>query len=639
MPTFIEYLEGDQVRLAELRERDAKRLAIASSGGQLQRIAPDRLLFEHQGADLAALEARLTQLAEQVDVPLLWESLLGEEDLASKEATELAGIYFDNGDGQHGSAIFRALFADRMLFRRRGTAFTPRSADELAQLEQKQEAEQRSAAELAAVEQALGTQKKIDAELATRLERWVRGAGDRLLERATTALGPGARTHVCWRLIDEGTLPRLSDPEAVVANLKQDHSEEVVEHAQRIAAVAPPPATARAACSIDDPETREVDDALSATVEGELVRIDIDIADVAAHIERDDPVDLEALRRATTVYLPTGIFYMLPAPIGCGCGSLDVGQARRALRTSLWFDAQGEVVRHELARVVSRVERRLSYDEADTLLAGQAGADDAALAAELTLLAQVATQRRERRRERGALLLSRPEWKLRVDGEGVVTAQALVAGSRSRQLVAEMMIAANEAAAKLAVAAGLPLIFRTQERPNDPLPEIDPNDPGALAKLRGLLRPAALSVHPNEHWGLGLAAYTQVTSPLRRYGDLVQQRQLCAHIAGAVPPYSRDELLTVLAAVEGTEQEIKRMEAAVTLRWALEHVVQGPRKALPARVTAQVKTGYKVQLLGNGAEGLLTHRGELAVGQEIVVDVERVKPRRGSLRLALTRSS
>ncbi len=646
MTTIVEYLDGDAVRLAKLSASDAKRVTIRDSRGQESKVSTDRVLFEHRGDDPSALDARIAELSGELDVELLWETVrdgaTAEASAKEQSSAQLASLYFEANDTAHCSAVFRALWRDRVLFRRRGTLFSARSPDEVAELARKLEAEQRVEAELVTLRALIAGKGEIDDALAKRLNQWLRGGGDRMLDRAAGEQVLDAKRKLCWRLVDEGHLPKTTDPELLAANLKAELPTTAVSYAEEIAARPQPEATTRAAFSIDDPETREVDDALSAARDGALIRVDVDIADVAAQVEPGDPVDREARRRATTVYLPTGIYYMLPDPIGCERGSLLPNSPRGVLRTSLWIDpASGMITKREVSRCVAQLERRLNYDQADALLAGEhpKQAQLGAVAAELGLLQEVAEARRRHRKERGALMLQRPEWKIRVNAEGQVTSKPLPAASPSRRLVAEMMIATNESIASLAVDEGLPIIFRAQPAPVDKLPELDPTDPGALFKLRGLIKPAALSLGPSPHWGLGLPTYTQITSPLRRYGDLVQQRQLCAWLAGETPPYEPRELLEVLATVERTEQENKRLESTLTQRWALEHAAQGERKGRPARITAQVKTGYKAQLLESGAEGLLTHRGApLAVAQEVEVDIERVTPRRGGLRMVLAKA-
>jgi exoribonuclease II len=157
-------------------------------------------------------------------------------------------------------------------------------------------------------------------------------------------------------LLDTGYLPDTVSLEVSQANLHTEHPAPAIAQAQELTYLTPPRPAWVSAFSIDDDETLEVDDALNVTTEGELWRVDLDIADVAAHVRAGDPMDHEARRRATTVYLATGPLYMLPARLGCELASLTVGQDRPAMRTTVWLNAEAEVVRYELGRTFIRLE-------------------------------------------------------------------------------------------------------------------------------------------------------------------------------------------------------------------------------------------------------------------------------------------
>ena len=636
MVEIVEYLAEEGLRLGRVEREEGKKLVLADARGRTSKVGADKVLFRHRAESIEQLQARLDEVTAEVDVPFLWEALLAESQTEAAEARKLALLFFDDDDALHCSAVFRALAAEQLHFRRRAKTFTPRTPEELASLREQRSAEARAAAETERLTTAL-TRRALDDELAERLERFVRGAADKQLEQVLGQLARDPQRHAFGLLIDGGRLPAHSDLEVVAANLVADHPAPVLEQAQ----AAPPPLDrprCRCAMSIDDPWTREVDDAINVERDGELWRVDVDIADGAHHVDFGDAVDREAFRRATTVYLPTGTYYMLPEAIGAGRGSLAAGKERAALRTSIWFDDEGELIRHQLSRIATTVEERLDYDRADALLRDP---DDSDASVALAQLARIAERLQKARRERGALRIRRREWRIRVtdDGETVDVAE-LPQDSPSRDLVAEMMILTNGLAARTAVEARVPIIFRAQPPPTDPLPPIDPDDPAAFVKLRGLIAPAALSLHPASHWALGLDAYTQVTSPLRRYGDLVQQRQLSAHLAGERPPYDADGLLKVLATVESTEQEMKRVEAAVTQRWAMEYVARLPDKhGHEAMIMAETNNGFRAQLLCCGAQGLASapKKSAFEVGQQVRVDIEDVRPRRGQLRLRLPR--
>ncbi len=632
MATIVELLSGDRLDLRLVKGQDRKKLMVEDRKGRRSSVSADKVFFSHSAQSLDALAARLEELTGEVDVPLLWESL--GEDQEAHEAADLALLYFDDDSPAHSSAVFRALSYDRLHFRRRGKGFTPRTADELQKLQDQRRAEARAARELADLQQALDD-GRLDEELERRLERFVRGGDDRLLDRVLEARSSDPRRGAFNALLAAGHLEFSDSLEVMQANLRPEHPEAVVAHA---ATLSPPrqrePLTS-AAFSIDDPDTREVDDAVSISEDERGVRLDIDIADVASLVDAGDPVDREALRRATTVYLPTNVYLMLPERVGCDLVSLTAGEPRPALRTSVWLDDAGEVVDYRLQQVSAKVARRLDYETADRLLASGEGETAAAL----ERLRRATTRLAARRRDRGALFLQRREWKIHVSpGAEQISVHPVPRDSPSRNMVAEVMILCNHLAARTARERGVPIIYRSQPEPTDPLPDMDPDAPGALEALRPHIKPASLSVHPAAHWGLGLDCYTQISSPLRRYSDLVVQRQLTAALHDRPLPYATDELLRVLATAEATEREVKRIEAAEVERWSLEYVSRMER---PSDIDCTVvgphpAGGYRVEVDACGARGILLDDGRHAPGEPVRVTIKTIRPRKGTLRVELS---
>jgi len=627
---IVEYLSGDQLRAALVEGEDKQRLQLVDTAGVKIRLSVDKVLFEHTATSLEAFVTQRDAVAAEVDVELLWETV--QEDAPSQDlsAADLAQMYFDSASTLHCSAVYQRLVLDRAHFRRRKSAFQARSLADLEQLRTQQEAEQQRDAEEKALTQALGT-PPLESALYVRLERFIRATEDKVLAGVLARLAKDPIRHAFDLLLAAGHLPHTADLPVLQANLRAEHPAAVLAYAEAL----DPPDTGGnvtpAGFSIDDAETREVDDVLTISRDGDALRVDIDIADVASCVKAGDPVDWEAQRRASTAYIPTGVYFMLPERIGCDLISLHAHHPRPALRTSVWFDETGQLLRHSLSRVTIRVQERLDYDTADALLVSGKGTTAEAL----RLLNTVAGHCRAVRQEAGAVAFHRPEWKIKVSPNGEQIHITLIpADSPSRQLVAEMMILTNRLAAERASGAGLPMIYRVQPPPTGTVPTIEPGDPAAFAKLRGLLQPAKLSLEPQWHWGLGVRAYTQVTSPLRRYADLVAQRQLTALLEDLPPPYGADELLKVLAQSEAVERELKRTESLATERWALEAVARlDTRTGLMGQVVSETAGGYKVMLSVSGAVGLLTTKQKLTLGEAVTVDVQQINPRNASLRL------
>nr|MDJ0774784.1 RNB domain-containing ribonuclease [Mastigocoleus sp. MO_167.B18] len=144
-----------------------------------------------------------------------------------------------------------------------------------------------------------------------------------------------------------------------------------------------------------------------------------------------------------------------------------------------------------------------------------------------------------------------------------------------RQLVAEMMILAGEVAARYGKENNLPLPFRGQ-----PQPELPPEEellllPAGFVRacaMRRCMPKSEMSITPLRHAGLGLDTYTQATSPIRRYSDLLTHFQIKAHLRGDAPPFSADQLREVMMSVISTTQEVTMVERQTNRYWALEYL-------------------------------------------------------------------
>ncbi|MBT3221289.1 MAG: RNB domain-containing ribonuclease, partial [Proteobacteria bacterium] len=411
MGTVVEYLKGDQLVLRMVKSQDGKKLSLTDSRGRSTTLAENKVLFTHSADSTEKLAGELATLADEVDVALLWETVI-DDGGAAMLASELAQVYFEEDSVASCSAVFRAALADRLYFRHRRKRFAPRSPTEVDQLRAQREAQDRAARELSALKASLEA-GDLDNTLARRLEDHLRGTDDKMLSRALGECHADPSNAAFNLLLSSGRLSNTMTLEEIQADLHVEHPPKVVEHAS-LCTVTTSHEALPAAFSIDDEDTQEVDDVLTVHQEDGLLRVDIDIADLTGMIMVGDPVDLEARRRAKTVYLPTRNYYMLPGNIGCDQGSLLVGQRRPALRTSVWIDEEGHVQNYEHKQVTIEVQRRLSYTMADHLIASD---EEDETSQALRLLAQATDGLAAHRRERGALFIHRREWRLSVCAE------------------------------------------------------------------------------------------------------------------------------------------------------------------------------------------------------------------------------
>ena len=308
------------------------------------------------------------------------------------------------------------------------------------------------------------------------------------------------------------------------------------------------------ALAIDDEGNRDPDDAIS--LDGE--RLWVHVADVAALVTPDSAADLEARARSANLYLPERVVSMLPwqATEQLGLGLADVSPA---LSFGLRVQPDGAVTDLEITPSWVRVQR-LTYEQAEEMIEQEP----------LRTLHAWSNRYAARRRRQGAVSLDLPEVRIKVIDGRVVISPLL--SLRSRDMVTELMLMAGEAVAQMAIERDLPIPFTVQDA-GEPM-----DTPHTLAEMfagRRRMRPSQPSTRPGPHAGLGLAAYVRVTSPLRRYLDLVAHQQLRAVLAGR-PPLGESALLERVGAAEAVGGAVRRAEQLARQHWTIVYLQQQP---------------------------------------------------------------
>ena len=308
------------------------------------------------------------------------------------------------------------------------------------------------------------------------------------------------------------------------------------------------------AYAIDDAGTDTPDDAIS--LEGS--RVWVHVADVAALVAPDSELDLEARARISSLHLPEGTIHLLPREITLQLG-LGLAETNPALSFGIDLAEDGEVLGFEVVPSWVRVQR-LTYEAANELMDGEPFA---------TLERRLRAVR-ERRKHQGAVVIDFPEIKLDVIA-GQVQIQA-VSALRSRMMVEESMILASSQAALYAGLRGLVMPFSQQEPPDS---EERPTSLSGMFALRRLMKRSRVQTSSGPHSGLGVMAYTQVTSPLRRYLDLVGHQQLRANLSGR-PALDEAAIIERIGAMESVIGSVRQAEVAAEKHWTLVYLQQHP---------------------------------------------------------------
>jgi exoribonuclease-2 len=336
--------------------------------------------------------------------------------------------------------------------------------------------------------------------------------------------------------------------------------------------------------AIDNAWSKDPDDAIAW--DGESVWVHV--ADPASAILPGSEADEEALARGSTLYLPELTSPMLPDEalerFGLGIvGPLEAARSaeRGALPSSpalsfrIGLAEDGSIAAVEAMASTVNV-RRASYGEADALM-------DSGRAPELLALSALAEKRRERRLANGAVEIEIPEVRIKVEdaapaGGGSpgrrIEIEALPR-DRSSGLVRELMLLAGEAAARWAFERKLAFPYYGQEAPSDAGEAARGEGLAAQFARRRLMRPGMWGPSPSAHRGLGLPFYAQVTSPLRRYQDLLGHMQLRAFLAGR-PTLDADEVSRRCALAQAASAATRQAERASDEHWRAAFLLRNP---------------------------------------------------------------
>jgi ribonuclease R len=344
--------------------------------------------------------------------------------------------------------------------------------------------------------------------------------------------------------------------------------------------------------TIDGADAKDLDDAVSVETLPDGWRVGVHIADVSFYVDEHGPIDQEARKRGTSVYLVDRVIPMLPEELSNQIASLNPGVPRLTVSAWITLSRQGEVRRVDFARSVIKTRHRLTYEAVNRALAGEADelSDIREWFVEANHVAEVLHRQRVRR---GAIDFDLPEAKVELGPDGSPT--GIVARHRglAERLIEEFMLLANEAVAATLLKAELPGLFRVHEEPaaeklddfrtlagalGHRLPErVAPKDlQKLLDRVRGTpeelvvtgallraMRQARYAAESLGHFGLATEHYTHFTSPIRRYPDLFVHRVLTAWMAGRLTPAARRDWAREApeVALVSSERERAAMEA------------------------------------------------------------------------------
>lgn len=655
----------EQGKLIEFRVQGERRLAVADrpegkkdwividAGGQSHKVRPQRVDYTVEGtyesSEINGFLAEVESYLDPSSLEIAWEMLVEDNDTVTPQ--QMAELLFSDQSPVACYAAHCLLSQDKIYFKQKSEHYEPRPAAQVEeikhQLEVQAEKESEKTQFIAHLKQALAGEEiqwsESDRLRLEAIEKVALGGNNagKLAQEILQSAGRNFDAQGAWQLlVDIGWWSRHENLFLRRSSYPTTFSKKVLDVVQPRLQFDPAEAndnrldlTHLKVCTIDDESTTEIDDGLSVEyLKDGTAKIWIHIADPTRLVAPGDELDLEARRRSTSLYLPTGMVSMFPPELATGPMSLVEGKTCSALSFGVILDQYGSIQKYEIHPSLIKPTYRLTYDDVDEML--QLGVQNEP---EIADLAKSSYLRRSWRKSQGAIQIKMPESVIKVQDEEVTI--ELIDSSPSRQLVAEMMILAGQIGGRYGTENNLPLPYRGQPQPELP-PEEEllqlPAGPTRFCAIRSCMPRSEMSMSPIRHASLGLESYVQVTSPIRRYTDLLSHFQIKAHLKGSELPFSREELQEIVYSVSSSSYEATLVERQTNRYWGLEYLRRNSKCVWDVVVLRWLREDEDLGLILIEDLGMeLPHRFDrpVTLGERMEMQVTHADPQRDEVRL------
>ncbi len=656
--TLVEVkLHGDRRLVVIDRPEGKKHFQAIDENGNTHTIHPREInyIIKASGENASFTYTKIPSFLKQVEnfldpssLEVAWEILI--EDNQPTNPNDLANLLFSEISAVTSYASYCLLSSDKIYFKQKGDLYEPRSNSQVSELKHQAEA----AAQRAKLIEEF--QNKLTTKLAGGEVEWTTSDRSRLdcLERyalngdeasdksaaqelLSFAKRPKNEQAAFQMLVDLGIWSEHENLNLLRSQIPIRFANELIAAAQECF-TAPIPdqmgdlrrdLTHLHVYTIDDISTTEIDDGLSIeTLADGRKRIWIHIADPTRWLDPDSPLDRDARKRGTSVYLPTGVIPMFPIELAAGPMSLIENKVCHAVSFAVDLDEVGAVAHYEIVTSLVKPNYRLTYEDVEEML--QLGVED-----DLDRLADFARLRKKWRVDQGAIEIHLPDTSVKVDSKnGDRLTLELMEDTFSRQLVAEMMILAGEVAAKFAQTNNIPIPYRYQEQPE--LPPLDtlmqlPSGPVREFAICRCMTKGSLGLYASRHAGLGLDAYAQVTSPIRRYSDLLAHWQIKAFLRGEPLPFTAEMLTAILQAIDPAIWDANQVERQSVKYWSLEYLRRNKDVVWEALMLDWLRENEKLALVLIEDLGLklpMRINRQIQVGDNLQIRTSDVDPRK-----------
>ena len=353
--------------------------------------------------------------------------------------------------------------------------------------------------------------------------------------------------------------------------------------------------------TIDSKDAKDLDDAISVKRTDSGYTLGVHIADVSHYVKEGSAIDEEAINRGTSVYFADRVIPMLPEVLSNGACSLNAGTDKLAFSALIELDKEGHITKYDFKKTIINSKVRGVYSEVNEILDGTASEEIlnkyAPVMESLMLAKELADILKANSAARGTMELDSGESKFILDENGICIDIMPRVSGEAEQLIEQMMVTANIAAAKFSLDHKLPFLYRVHGTPDPkrveelvtllqlvgvPCKEIVKPNPetqdfaAILDRVRGLpcetlvsqrllrtMEKARYSTEETGHFGLALSDYSHYTSPIRRYPDTSIHRVLSAFVEGmpAEEVRRRYAQFCETSATESSRNEIRALIA------------------------------------------------------------------------------
>ncbi len=640
---------GD-IQIGMLQAVSRKKLKVATSANRVMDISTDPTI-RYTGIRVRDLQEMLVvrriieDQALSFDLEEVWEILRDDPTVFTSE--DIGELYWgEPGSPEQRAAMQMHLSRQCLYFCERDNGFTPRTSDQVRSILDKEARQRAVNTEREGFDRWLADEMQQDLQsLTNRQKRWLSHLreyviqGDEyaaidqvrvLLKEMPTLAGGDPRRSVFEVMVRKGFWDEDENLDLMRYEIPTEFSDDVLDYAAacRSSESGREDLTGLPILSIDDASTQDIDDALSAERTEDGYRIGVHITDVADLVPRNSVLDLAARERMSSLYLPDRHIPMLPASLSQDHCALLEGERRCAISFFFTLSSDFELLDSRIMPTLIVNRARLSYDEANRLL----GTIEQPWAEVLQILNQAVDVFYQRRIDEGAVDLERSVVSIKVDGEKRIRIVLRDTSTRSEHIVSELMILANRTAAAYLARRDIPAIYRTQAETD--LSDLEQAEHDAVWRFMVLrkMKPLELSLKSRPHATLGVDTYCQITSPIRRYADLVHQRQLRAALTDGPPVYDADEMMDELSDLERS-RILNKIQARREWYWLLKHLEQQKDVHIRAIVLETRERNILVEFPDYGTRMAVKVEGRPSPGVEIVLTPVAIDPWSGTLRL------